>query len=247
MVLGVFGALIRSTDAEDGESSHFDVVVVDRGESDVAEAREIAVVISDDADVVRYRQTHLLCLRHGDDGGVVVVGEDRRWPHLRLKQSSRCSPITIFASPRACRCATTNPINTKRPGAHRDRPAAAPVNHNRQPARPPGIAVGGTAIPTGTSLPQVLPRAGLINGHDSPHSPTQRNTLIPPTHRDHIVRAGLLGLLDTANRTGPRKSPRSLSPAPRCDKSVTTRPAAVMTGRRAPCVGKPCSTACVGV
>jgi hypothetical protein len=45
-------------------------------------------------------------------------------------------------------------------------------------------------ITTGTSLRHVLPRAGLIdiNGHHSPHSPTQRNTLIPPTHRDHIVR-----------------------------------------------------------
>ena len=105
---------------------------------------------------------------------------------------------------------------------------------HRQPARPPGIAVGGTAITTGTSLPEVLPRAGLINGYDSPHSPTQRTTLIPPTHRDHIVRAGLLGLLDTANRTGPRKSPRPLSPTPRCDKSVTTRPAAVITDRPAP-------------
>src|SRR5262245_48453379 len=30
--------------------------------------------------------------------------------------------------------------------------------------RTPGIAVGGTAITTGMSLPQVLPRAGLING-----------------------------------------------------------------------------------
>ena len=97
-------------------------------------------------------------------------------------------------SPRACRCATTNPINTKQPGAHRE-------PHN-QPAGPPGIAGGGTAITTGTSLPQVLPRAGLINGHDSPHSPTQRNTLIPPTDRDHIVRAGLLGWLDTANLSG---------------------------------------------
>ena len=47
-----------------------------------------------------------------------------------------------------------------------------------------------------------------------------------PTH--------LLGLLDTANRTGPRKSPRPLSPTSRCDKSVTTRPAAVITGRPAP-------------
>ena len=81
-----------------------------------------------------------------------------------------------------------------------------PVNHNNQPAGPPGIAVGGTAITIGTSLPQVLPRAGLINGCDSPHSPTQRTTLI----RDHIVPAGLLGLLDTANRTRRRKSPRAV-------------------------------------
>jgi hypothetical protein len=42
----------------------------------------------------------------------------------------------------------------------------------------PGIGFGGTAITTGTSPPQVLPRAGLINGHDSSHSPTQRNTLM---------------------------------------------------------------------
>jgi hypothetical protein len=122
-----------------------------------------------------------------------------------------------------------------------------PVNHNNQPAGPPGIAVGGTAITIGTSLPQVLPRAGLINGCDSPHSPTQRTTLIPPTHRDHMVRAGLLGLLDTANRTRRRKSPRPLSPTSRCDKSVTTGPAAVITGRLAPRRGKPCSTACFGV
>jgi hypothetical protein len=98
------------------------------------------------------------------------------------------------------------------------------------PGRTPGIAVGGTAITTGTSLPHVLPRAGMISGYDSPHSPTQRNTLI----RDHIVRAGLLGLLDTANLSGPRKSPRPSSPTPRCDKSVTTRPAAVITDRPAP-------------
>src|SRR6478752_6689966 len=122
-----------------------------------------------------------------------------------------------------------------------------PVNHNNQPAGPPGIAVGGTAITIGTSLPQVLPRARLINGCDSPHSPTQRTAWLPPTHRDHLVRAGLLGWLDTANRTRRRKSPRPLSPTSRCDKSVTTGPAAVITGRLAPRRGKPCSTACFGV
>jgi hypothetical protein len=185
-----------------------------------------------------------------DANGVRIhtrVGEDRRWPHLRLKQCSRCSPSTIFSSPRAWRCATTNPINTKRPGAHRDRRAAAPVNHTVNLPDPPGIGFGGTAITTGTSLPQVLPRAGLINGDDSPHSPTQRTTLIPPTHRAHRVRAGLRGLLDTANRTGPRKSPWPLSLTPRCDKSVTTRPAPVITDRPAPRGRKPCSTACFGV
>ena len=142
----------------------------------------------------------------------------------------------------------TNPIDTKQPGAHVTGAQQPPVNHTTN-LPDPGIAVGGTAITTGRSLPHVLPHAGLIdiNGHDSPHSPTQRNTLIPPTHRDHIVRAGLPGLLDTANRTGPRKSPRPSSPTPRCDKSVTTRPVAVITDRPAPRGGKPCSAACFGV
>src|SRR6478672_2967724 len=140
-----------------------------------------------------------------------------------MKDTAQSAAITTSVPSRS-----TNPINTNRPGAHRDRRAAAPREPHRQPARPPGITGGGTAITTGTSLPHVLPRAGLIdiNGHDSPHSPTQRTTLIPPTHRDHIVRTGLLGLLDTANRSGRRKTPRPLSPTPRCDKSVTTRPAA---------------------
>jgi len=53
-----------------------------------------------------------------------------------------------------------------------------PVNHTTNLPDPRAIAGGGTAITTGTSPPQVLPRAGLINGHDSPHSPTQRNTLM---------------------------------------------------------------------
>jgi len=105
------------------------------------------------------------------------------------------------------------------------------VNHTTNLPDPRAIAGGGTAITAGTSLPHVRPRAGLIdiNGRDSPHSPTQRTTLI----RDHIVPASRLGLLDTANRTGWRKSPRPLSPTPRCDKSVTTRPAAVITDRPA--------------
>src|SRR6478672_5954617 len=147
-----------------------------------------------------------------------------------MKDTAQSAAITTSVPSRS-----TNPINTNRPGAHRDRRAAAPREPHRQPARPPGITGGGTAITTGTSLPHVLPRAGLIdiNGHDSPHSPTQRTTLIPPTHRDHIVRTGLLGLLDTANRSGRRKTPRPLSPTPRCDKSVTTRPAAVITDRPA--------------
>src|SRR6476620_493734 len=147
-----------------------------------------------------------------------------------MKDTAQIAAITTSVPSRS-----TNPINTNRPGAHRDRRAAAPREPHRQPARPPGITGGGTAITTGTSLPHVLPRAGLIdiNGHDSPHSPTQRTTLIPPTHRDHIVRTGLLGLLDTANRSGRRKTPRPLSPTPRCEKSVTTRPAAVITDRPA--------------
>ena len=123
-------------------------------------------------------------------------------------------------------------INTKQFGAHRDRRAAAPVNHTAN-LRPPASRLVGLPSPPGRAS-TVLPHAGLINGDDSPHLPTQCNTLIPPTHRDHIVRAGLLGLLDTANRTGRRKSPRRLSPTPRCDKSVTTRPAAVITDRPAP-------------
>jgi hypothetical protein len=48
---------------------------------------------------------------------------------------------------------TTNPINTKRPGAHRDRRTAAPLNHTAN-LPDPDIAVGGTAITTGTSLPR---------------------------------------------------------------------------------------------
>ena len=137
---------------------------------------------------------------------------------------------------RACRCGPPPTRSTRNGLARTVTGAQQPPRTTPPTCQTAGIAVGGTAITTGTSLPHVLPRAGLIdiNGHDSPHSPTQRNTLIPPTHRDHIVRAGLLGLLDTANRTGPRKSPRPLSPTPRCDKSVTTRPAAVITGRPAP-------------
>jgi hypothetical protein len=49
-----------------------------------------------------------------------------------------------------------------------------PVNYTTNLPDPRGIAGGGTAITTGTSLPHVLPRAGLINVYDSPHSPTQR-------------------------------------------------------------------------
>src|SRR6185312_12721 len=81
--------------------------------------------------------------------------------------------------------AVHNPINTKRTGAHRDRRAAAPVNHTANLPDPPGIAAAGLPSPPGGNLPHVLPRAGLIdiNGHDSPHSPTQRTTLIC----DHIV------------------------------------------------------------
>jgi len=42
-------------------------------------------------------------------------------------------------SPRACRCATTtNPINTKRVGAHRDRRAAAPRESQQPTCRTPG-------------------------------------------------------------------------------------------------------------
>jgi hypothetical protein len=140
------------------------------------------------------------------------------------------------------------PIRSTRNGlAHTVTGAQQPPRTTQPTCQTPGIAVGGTAVTTGTSLPQDLPRAGLIDGCDSPHSPTQRTTVIPPTHRDHIVRAGLLGLLDTANRTGPRVSPRVSSPTSRCDKSVTTRPVAVITGRPAPRRGKPCSTACFGV
>jgi len=59
------------------------------------------------------------------------------------------------------------------------------MNHTTNRPDPRAIAGGGTAITAGTSLPHVRPRAGLIdiNGRDSPHSPTQRTTLI----RDHIV------------------------------------------------------------
>ena len=99
---------------------------------------------------------------------------------------------------------------------------------SRSPARPKVVT---PRFALGTRLTVAR---NASNGHDSPHSPTQRNTLIPPTDRDHIVRAGLLGWLDTANRTGPRKSPRMSSPTSRCDKSVTTRPAAVITDRPAP-------------
>ena len=37
------------------------------------------------------------------------------------------------------------------------------VNHTTNLPDPRGIAGGGTAITTGTSLPHVLPRAGLID------------------------------------------------------------------------------------
>ena len=81
--------------------------------------------------------------------------------------------------------ATTNPINTKQPGAHRYRRAAAPREPHNQPAGPPASRAAGLPSPPGGSLPHVLPRAGLIdiNGHDSPHSPTQRTTLIPRSNR----------------------------------------------------------------
>src|SRR5262245_42608273 len=53
------------------------------------------------------------------------------------------------------------------------------------PGRTPGIAGGGTAISTGTSLPHVLPRAGLIdiNGHDSPPSPYPAQHVDTRAHR----------------------------------------------------------------
>jgi hypothetical protein len=74
--------------------------------------------------------------------------------------------------------------------------------------------------------------AGLISGHDSPHSPTQHSTFdMTGSSRSH--RTGLHGFVEPANRTGPRKSPRPLSPMPRCDNCVATRPAAVMTDRPA--------------
>jgi hypothetical protein len=150
-------------------------------------------------------------------------------PDDRQRKNRRHHHERAVAPPRPLR-STRNGLAHTVTGAQQP-----PVNHTANlPA--PGIAGGGTAITTEASLPDVLPRAGLIdiNGHDSPHAPTQRNTLIPPTHRGHIVLAGLLGLLDTANRSGPRKSARPLSPTPRCDKSVTTRPAAVITDRPAP-------------
>ena len=99
---------------------------------------------------------------------------------------------------------------------------------SRSPARPKVVT---PRFALGTRLTVAR---NASNGHDSPHSPTQRNTLIPPTDRDHIVRAGLLGWLDTANLSDPRKSPRPLSPTPRCDKPVTTRTVAVITDRPAP-------------
>ena len=62
-------------------------------------------------------------------------------------------------------------------------------------------------VPPGGKLPHVLQRAGLIdiNGHDSPHSPTQRNTLI----RDHIVAIAyyLVGIVMHL-RAGQTKAPQ---------------------------------------
>lgn len=58
------------------------------------------------------------------------------------------------------------------------------VNHTTN-LPDPGIAGGGTAVTTGRE-PATRPPGRWtvdINGHDSPHSPTRRNTLM----RDHIV------------------------------------------------------------
>ena len=49
-VLGALGASIRAT----REPAHLDVVVVDRGQTDVTHAREVAVVVPDDTEVLWY-------------------------------------------------------------------------------------------------------------------------------------------------------------------------------------------------
>ena len=102
---------------------------------------------------------------------------------------------------RACRCGPPPTRSTRNGLARTVTGAQQPPRTTPPTCQTAGIAVGGTAITTGTSLPHVLPRAGLIdiNGHDSPHSPTQRTTLIHRSHR----RDGLLGLLDTANPNQP--------------------------------------------
>ena len=61
-----------------------------------------------------------------------------------MKDNAQTAAITTGA-----RCATTTPINTKRPGAHRDRRAAAHRETTQPTCRTPGIAGGGTAITTG--------------------------------------------------------------------------------------------------
>ena len=59
------------------------------------------------------------------------------------------------------------------------------VRRPTRQAEPPASRAAGLPSPPGGNLPHVLPRAGLIdiNGHDSPHSPTQRNHVDTRSHR----------------------------------------------------------------
>jgi hypothetical protein len=98
------------------------------------------------------------------------------------------------------------------------------------PGRTPASRAAGLPSPPGRACQTSLQRAGLIdiNGHDSPHSPTRRTTLIHRSHR----RAGLLGLLDTTNRSGRGRfarcclglrAPRRTRPTARQAQESTTK------------------------
>ena len=71
----------------------------------------------------------------GDDriyyGHTVTSGDYLRFLAARLHQALAPEKTAHKPppSPLACRCTTTTPINTKQPGAHRYRRAAAPVKH----------------------------------------------------------------------------------------------------------------------
>ena len=80
-----------------GQPAHFGVVVVDGSQADVTGAGKLAVVISDHAEVSRYRQAHRLRMGHDDQRGVVVVGKNRGRGSAVLSSASaaRRSPASL--------------------------------------------------------------------------------------------------------------------------------------------------------